>query len=87
MSVELSAGTFAGLHDPQEAELCLYISGTRVKYQSIGQYEDYCPIHRGLHTFEQQQVRSQSLWGCQESLSPTRSPTLDTNERSSRRSP
>lgn len=38
----------------------VFISGTKVKYQSIGQYEDYCPIHRGLHAFEQQQVRSQS---------------------------
>lgn len=36
-----------------------FYAGTKVEHQSIGHYEDYCPVHRGLHGFDRQRVRSQ----------------------------
>ncbi len=38
----------------------IFISGTKVKRQVITEYQDYCPVHRGLHTFELQQIRTKT---------------------------
>lgn len=36
--------------------MVLIVSGSEL-YEPLGEFHDYCPVHRGIHTFERKQIR------------------------------